>query len=91
MIVTRAEVKEYLRIDNDDEDLVIDSLIKAAEEYITTASGIDLTQESVPELAKMAVKLLTTHWYENREAVGQADGVKFSLESILFQLKWCGN
>ena len=42
------------------------------------------------ELAKLAARILISHWHENREAVGKAEQLAFSLQSILVQLQYCG-
>lgn len=72
-----AEVKLYLRIDEDIEDELINSLISAAESYIKSASGKTQTADGKPleedELFKTTVKMLVAHWYDNRgtEYVGK--------------------
>lgn len=72
-----AEVKLYLRIDEDIEDELINSLISAAKSYIKSASGKTQTADGKPleedELFKTAVKMLVAHWYDNRgtECVGK--------------------
>lgn len=72
-----AEVKLYLRIDEDIEDELINSLISAAKSYIKSASGKTQTADGKPleedELFKTAVKMLVAHWYDNRgtEYVGK--------------------
>lgn len=43
----------------------------------------------VPQTAKLAIKLLASHWYRNREAVGQAgDEVAFAYTALINRLKW---
>lgn len=72
-----AEVKLYLRVDGNFEDELISSLIAAAEAYIKSASGKTRTADGKPladnELYKTAVKMLVSHWYDNRgtEYVGK--------------------
>jgi uncharacterized phage protein (predicted DNA packaging) len=81
-----AELKEYLRVDSDDEDVLITGLQKAAEEYLTNAGvNIDYTKE----LYKLAVKVLVNHWYDNRmintdKPVGN---LSYSLSAMINQLK----
>lgn len=66
MILTVDEVKAHLRVQYDEEDAYIESLITqaqaAAEEYcrITFAPP-------VPETARLAVLLMVSHFYENRD------------------------
>jgi uncharacterized phage protein (predicted DNA packaging) len=81
------DVKFYLRIDGNDEDESIQRLIKSADTVISNAVG---TVDQTSELYTLAVKFLVSHWYENREVVGKADNLPFSLESIIYQLKYCG-
>lgn len=79
------EIKEYLRIDSDNEDGLITGLQKAAEKYLENAGiAVDYTNE----LYKLAVKLLVCHWYENREPTGEATELAFSLRHIIAQLKY---
>lgn len=79
------ELKEYLKIDSDDEDLTISGLQYAAQEYLSNA-GININYEK--ELYKLAVKLLVSHWYDNRTILGKADKLPFSIDSIITQLKY---
>ena len=75
------EVKLYLKIDNDEDDNLLKSLI----EYLINA-GCKIYEEN--DLSKLAINLLVGHWYENREVIGKADKLAFSLESIIIQLKY---
>jgi len=86
MIVSVDEIKKYLRIDSEEEDTQIQALEAAAEEYLKNAGAV-LSETN--ELAKLAVKILCVHWYENREPVGKADELAFSLQHIITQLKYC--
>lgn len=85
------EVKEFLRLEQGytEEDIFINSLIIAAKEYIKNATGLDY--DDTNELYKLGVKILVTHWYENREAISEkkTDKIAFSLNSILTQLQYC--
>ncbi|SHH05956.1 uncharacterized phage protein (possible DNA packaging) [Tepidibacter thalassicus DSM 15285] len=82
-----SEVKEFLRLEQDytEEDMLLDNLITAAEEYLTNAG---VNKDYTKELYKLAIKLLVSHWYENREVTGKADKLAFSLETIILQLKY---
>jgi uncharacterized phage protein (predicted DNA packaging) len=89
MILTLNETKEFLRLEQDCtfEDTFITSLIISAESYIKNATG--KTFDNTNELAKLAFKMLISHWYSHREIIGKADKLAYSLDSILFQLKYC--
>lgn len=87
LVLTLEEAKKYLRVDGDEEDDLIASFITAAEQYIKNATSKNVDLKS--ELAKLAARILIAHWYENREAVGKAEQLAFSLQSILVQLQYC--
>lgn len=80
------EIKEYLRVDGEYQDTEIQDLINAAEAYLTNAG---IAVDEMNELYKLAVKMLVSHWYENRQPIGKADKLAFGLESIISQLKYC--
>lgn len=61
-----ADAKLHLRVSFNDDDAYIDSLIGAAESYVT-ATGTSFSSSPDPAVLH-AVKLLIGHWYENREA-----------------------
>ena len=77
------EIKEYMRIDEDYEDLLIQTLITSAETYLSNAGAMADYENS---LYKLAVKMLVLHWYENREVIGDAKKLSYSLDSIITQL-----
>lgn len=82
------ELKLFLKIDGDEEDTLIEGLQLGAEEYLTNA-GIIKNYEK--ELYKLAIKILVTHWYENRavETVGKnVSKIAFGLDTIIIQLKY---
>lgn len=66
MILTVDEVKEHLRIENGDEDSFIGTLIGQAQ-----AAAEDFTRQSfdadAPGPVKLAVMLMVSHYYENRD------------------------
>lgn len=82
MIVSLDEMKGYLRVDFDDDDLLI-------EDFITTGENLcaDITRMSVDELSeiptsKIAVMYAVAYFYEHRE---EADhhALTLSLRSLL--------
>lgn len=53
--------------------------------------GYGSTVESVPATAKMAIRLLAAHWFNNREAVGNfGDIAMLSYGSLVDSLRWSG-
>ena len=66
MVVTVDEVKAHLRIQYDEEDAYLHSLIAqaqaAAEDYCRVTFSND-----APEPVRLAVLLMVAHYYENRD------------------------
>lgn len=86
--MTIDDIKKYLRIDYDDEDSLLSSLNNAAEQYLYNSGAINLQGP----LYDLAIKMLISHWYENRVAVNIGSiskELEFSLNSIITQLKYC--
>lgn len=82
------ELKLFLKIDDDEEILLIEGLQKSAEEYLNNAG---IKKDYTKELYKLAIKILVSHWYENRavETIGKnVSKVAFGLDTILIQLKY---
>lgn len=78
------DIKLYLRVDQDEEDSFILSLQKSAENYLYNAGCIKNYDN---ELYKHAIRILIAHWYDNRGLIGPGNIIKYSLESIIYQLK----
>ena len=66
MILTLEEVKAHLRVQYDEEDSYIESLVgqvqATAEEYCRVSFDTD-----TPEPVRLAVLLMVSHYYENRD------------------------
>lgn len=89
-IVTLEETKKYLRIDDNESDILITSLMNAAEEYLKNATGNQF--DNTNSLAKLFCLVLITDWFENREYsyTGKvSEKVRPIIESMLTQLKYC--
>lgn len=82
------ELKLFLRIDGEEENSLIEGLKIGAEEYLTNAG---IQKDYSKELYKLAIKILISHWYENRsvETIGKnVSKIAFGLDTILVQLKY---
>lgn len=79
------ELKEFMRVDSNEEDGQIESLKLSAELYLKNA-GVKVSYEN--ELYALAVKLLTLHWYDNRSCIGESNKkvADISLTAIINQL-----
>jgi uncharacterized phage protein (predicted DNA packaging) len=87
MIVSLDEVKNWLRIDFNEDDALLTTLIGAAEEYLQNATGVGYDETN--NLAKLFCMTLIADWYENRDMIGKAsDQVRPIIQSILTQLTY---
>ena len=66
--------KEYLRIDSDDEDKLIASLIISSTEFVQSIMRKNLDEfDKIPETVNQAILLCVATFYENRQ--GGKDGL----------------
>lgn len=84
MLVTLADMKQYLRVDFEDEDALIETLLRSAEKMCMDILRTEDTSvlETV-ENAKAAVMYTVAYLYEHRE---EADhhALTLTLRSLLF-------
>jgi len=74
--VDLAEAKAYARIEYDEDDVLIQNLIDAAEEDAKSYIRIDsLDNVPNPNMVKLAIKILVVYWYENREAISTGNSI----------------
>ena len=82
-------LKQFMRIDGNDEDALILSLGTAAKLYLCNA-GIEAPREN-PELYNLAFWSLTLHYYDHRDSVGNEAAIPAGLRPVLNQLKLNGD
>jgi len=66
LVLDLEEVKSWLRTDTDDDDRVIETLIKAAVSYVYTATGRKTFGDKM-HIARLVCLYMVSHWYENRD------------------------
>lgn len=71
MAVTLDHVKNYLKVDVDEDDELIESLMAAANDYVERTTG---KRADGSELCELCVKMLVAHWYENRAVYSSKPG-----------------
>ncbi len=87
MIVSLAEAKEYLRIDTDYEDTLIEGLLRAAQNLCANVARLDeKVFEISGEVAKMSVLYTIGYLYENR-ADADMHKLTMTLRSLLFPIR----
>ncbi len=95
------ELKEYLRIDGDDENRSLSSFIQSAQSYLENAGVkqpkdyyLIVEDKEVFAQHRLAIMMLATHYYENRIAVTPStiktaqQPIPYGLKSMILQLKW---
>jgi len=81
--MTLEEIKNYLRIDYNNDDNLIQSLITAARSLVEEKTGKTYKPDS--ELWNLCIKLLVAHWYENRhvEQSQRTNPVGFTVDALV--------
>lgn len=83
MIITLAEAKNYLRVDGDDEDTTIETLMTAAQRFCEDVSRLDSEEfESAGEVAKIATLFTLGYFFEHREDANHHE-LSLRLRSLL--------
>lgn len=91
------ELKEYLRIDGNYEDLTLNLFLDSAKIALSN-SGVRLPQDlykknengiEIYPLHRLAILTLASHYYENRQVASQnpQNIVPFSVQHMILQLK----
>lgn len=93
-MITLQEVKEYARIDIDEDDSLIQTLITAAEQYLRNATGKEYPETDADgnkvnyELEKIYLQLLIAYWYEKRTPAGSVgEDFTYMTKSLMLQLQ----
>lgn len=66
MVLTVDEVKQHLRIDNDEEDALIEGLIRQAQASAEDFCRVSFDEEA-EEPVRLACMLFVSYYYENRD------------------------
>ena len=86
-MITLEEAKSYLRVDFDDEDEMIESLIQSSIKHSMDVARVDSEEElSKNPNGKIAVLYMTAYLYEHREDADYSD-LNLTLRSLLFGVR----
>lgn len=84
MVVTLNEMKNYLRVDFDEDDALIENMIGAAERLCMDVARMDSLEEfSAVENAKISVLYAAAYLYEHREEADHR-ALTLTLRALLF-------
>ena len=67
MILTVDEVKAHLRIEEDDEDAYLESLIRQGQAVAEDYCRVSFETDTVAQPVRLAVLLFVSYYYENRD------------------------
>ena len=100
-------LKKYLRVDTNDEDDLISTQLSAADKYISgkvsktqallgTSETGEKTYAALTEdpLYQQCVRLMVSHWYDNREIVAKGTivtGIQHTVDAILAHIEGCSD
>lgn len=85
MMLTLQEVKEYLRVEHNEEDDLITKLIMQVQDHAESYCRVKF-DDNAPEGVKLACLMYITHFYENRgnEDKQQYIGMRMAFENMLY-------
>lgn len=86
-------IKEYLKIDFDDDDRILEMLLGSARRYVLDAVGYQ--PDETDERVKLLLLVLISDWYEHREYTENtlktqnlSQKVRYTVRSIVLQLQY---
>ena len=85
MVVSVAEAKAHLRLESDEEDAFIESLIEQAQAVAEDYCRVTF-ESPAPEPVRLAVLLMVAHYYENRDTPERQTYVtlRMAFENLLY-------
>ena len=86
-MITLEEAKSYLRVDFDDEDEMIESLIQSSIKHSMDVARVNREEElSKNPNGKIAVLYMTAYLYEHREEADYSE-LNLTLRALLFGIR----
>ena len=86
-MITLEEAKFYLRVDFDDEDEIIESLIQSSIKHSMDVARVNSEEElSKNPNGKIAVLYMTAYLYEHREEADYSE-LNLTLRALLFGMR----
>ena len=87
MLITLEEIKNYLRVDHDEDDELLESLIDSSEQLCRDVARIDDKDAFEQEpCSKIAVMYAIAYIYEHREDADNK-ALTLSVRSLLFGIR----
>lgn len=87
MIITLDEMKNYLRVDHEDDDVLLESLIESSEQLCMDVARIKRKSTFKKEpCSKIAVMYAVAYQYEHREECNHSQ-LMLSIRDLLFGIR----
>ena len=88
MLVSLAEVKQYLRVTFDDDDALLEQLLTTAQELCMAVARLDGSEEVSAGANQMRIGILyaVAYLYEHREEANHHE-LTLTLRSLLFGIR----
>lgn len=86
-VLTLEEIKEYLRVDSDEDDTLINLFMEYAKEEIEDSTGVKFNKEGNSETYNIAMLIIIADRYENRASTDTEFKVNNILSCIYTRLK----
>ncbi|MFG3610995.1 head-tail connector protein [Rummeliibacillus stabekisii] len=87
------QLKEYLRIDHNFDDMILKSLQQVAEQYVINAVDSENSSYISDKRFEFVVTLLVGHWYESRIATSDnaLNEIPYGVLPLIQQLRGVNN
>lgn len=81
--INAQTVLGFLRLDGEPDDVSPDTLLAAAKSYIMSYTGLDEAEMDLHEEISIAILVLCSDLYDNRQMMVESDKVNRTVRSIL--------
>lgn len=88
MIITIEEARDVLRIDGEDNDVIIYPLLNAIPAYLETTTGKSWDVEPIHPLAKTVAGFILQLWFDTQDS--NTDRLKRTIDGLLIALTVIG-
>lgn len=89
-MLTLDEVKKYLRVDGDDEDVMIEFLIEYSKEEIENSTGVTFDSGGDKKIYQLAQLIIINDRFENRGSQDLEFKANNILSGLYIKLKYGG-
>lgn len=80
-MISLEKAREWLRLDGEDNDEIIKSLLNSVPDYIELTTGMDYGQQDDEPLVETVTKFLLTLWYNAEQT--EAERLQRTIDNLL--------